>query len=133
MVEPGAFFEVADGEFDHGMSPVVFIDLDRSAIAVGDERVVSPLVEQGGLSTFDAGPPHDETMTVVRGLGDLRVTRGPKPCTVLGDLHDERSIGFGADHPVRLAQPESCIQLARFSGSLDKIGETLERIDRRQP
>lgn len=57
------------------MSPMVFVCFDGGAGGVGDEGVVPPLVEQGGLGAFDAGPSNDETVPVaLGGLGDLGVT-----------------------------------------------------------
>ena len=43
MVEPGAFFEVADGELDDGVGAVELISGGGVVVGVGDERVVSPV------------------------------------------------------------------------------------------
>ena len=43
VLEAGALFDVADGEFDGGVVAVELVERDDSALDVGDERVVTPL------------------------------------------------------------------------------------------
>ena len=49
VLEPGAFFEVADGELDGGVVAVELVDLDGGQVEVGDERVVAPVGPQSPL------------------------------------------------------------------------------------
>ena len=61
VLEPGAFFEVADGELDGGVVAVELVDLDGRQLDVGDERVVAPVGPQprlGGVG--EPGAAHDE-------------------------------------------------------------------------
>ena len=50
MFESGAFFEVADGQFDAGVLTVEGVDLDRGAVQVGQEGEVPPVGPQAGLA-----------------------------------------------------------------------------------
>ena len=49
MLEPGAFFQVADGELDGGVIAVELVDVDGGQFDVGDERVVAPVGPQSPL------------------------------------------------------------------------------------
>ena len=62
VLESGAFFEVADGEFNGGVFTMELIGLDRIQIgAVGDERVVSPVGPQASLSLIgETSAAHDQ-------------------------------------------------------------------------
>lgn len=76
-------FQLADGEFDHGVFAVEPVGFDRGqVVAVGDEAVVPPLGEQASLgSVSQSCPAHDEThdapvllastAALVDGFGDL--------------------------------------------------------------
>ena len=61
-VRAGAFFEVADREFDDGVFAVEPVGFDHVEVAVGgDERVVSPLGPQPALGWFgEPGATHDQ-------------------------------------------------------------------------
>ena len=50
VVEPDTVFEVADRVLDDGVAAVVGFELDGVAVAVGDERVVAVVDEQGELA-----------------------------------------------------------------------------------
>jgi len=80
MFEAGAFFQVADGELDDGVTAMELVDLDRSPSEVGEECVVSPVGPQLQLSGVgEAGAMHDQPADDrvfafagdVRALGDL--------------------------------------------------------------
>ena len=43
MVESGALFQVADGEFDHSVVTVELVDIHGRGVEVGEERVVPPV------------------------------------------------------------------------------------------
>ena len=49
VLEPGAFFEVADGELDGGVVAVELVDGDGGQFDVGDEGVVTPVGPQLGV------------------------------------------------------------------------------------
>ena len=62
VLEPGAVFEVADGELDGGVVAVELVDVDGRQVEVGDEGVVTPVGPQlrlGGIG--EPGAAHDET------------------------------------------------------------------------
>ncbi len=63
MVEPGAFFEVADGEFDGGVVAVEPVSGDGAeVVSVGDEGVVPPVGPQPLLGCVgEAGAAHHQT------------------------------------------------------------------------
>ena len=70
VLEPGAFFEVADGELDGGVVAVELVDGDGGRVEVGDEGVVSPVGPQLGLGGVgEPGAAHDEPERVVGSLG----------------------------------------------------------------
>ena len=80
MVEPGAFFEVADGELDDGVGAVELISGGGVVVGVGDERVVSPVGPHLLLGALgESGAAHHEANGAlgfaaagdVLGLGDL--------------------------------------------------------------
>ena len=103
VVEPGPFFEVADGEFDDGVVAVEPVDVDGVAVDVGEEGVVTPVGPQtllGGAG--QPGATHDRVGASCRRrpcaggvgtLGDLRFAVGGvvdgRP-GVLGDAGDRR-------------------------------------------
>ena len=61
MVEPGAFFEVADGELDDGVGAVEIISGGGVVVGVGDERVVSPVGPHLLLGALgESGAAHHE-------------------------------------------------------------------------
>lgn len=64
---PGAFFEVSDGQLDHGMATMFFVQGDGGALPVGDERVVTPRREQLGLLADQAGAARDRAIVVAMG------------------------------------------------------------------
>ena len=43
VLEAGAFFEIADREFDHGVLTVELVELDSGGVEVGEEPEVSPV------------------------------------------------------------------------------------------
>jgi len=49
MVQADAVLEVADGVLHFGVAAVVGLQLQGAAVAVGDERVVVVVAEQGEL------------------------------------------------------------------------------------
>ena len=57
-----AIFQVADGEFDHGVLTVEPVGFDGvEVVAVGDEAVMSPLGKQAGLGgVSQAGAAHHQ-------------------------------------------------------------------------
>jgi hypothetical protein len=68
-----AALEVADAQLlDRGVAAVVLVQFDGGADPVGDNGVVAPVGEQLGLFTHQAGAAHDQPITPVAGLGDLR-------------------------------------------------------------
>jgi hypothetical protein len=67
-----AALEVADRELDHRVAAVILVQLDCGADPVGDEGVVAPVGEQLGLSADQASAAHDQPVTPIAGLGDLR-------------------------------------------------------------
>ena len=79
MVEPGAFFEVADGELDDGVGAVELISGGGVVVGVGDERVVSPVGPHLLLGALGESAAHHEANGAlvfaaagdVLGLGDL--------------------------------------------------------------
>ena len=80
MVEPGAFFEVADGELDDGVGAVEPVSGGGVVFGVGDKRVVPPVRPQSLLRALgEAGAAHHEAHGApvfaaaggVVGLGDL--------------------------------------------------------------
>ena len=82
VLEPGAFFEVADREFDYGMVTVELVSVDCAALTVaGDERMVAPVRPQFGLRADQASAAHDQphgpllvgAAGRVHGLGDFGV------------------------------------------------------------
>src|SRR4051794_1335663 len=52
VLEPGAFFEVADGELDGGVIAVELVNGDGGPFDVGDEGVVAPVGPQPSLRGF---------------------------------------------------------------------------------
>ena len=52
--------EVADGKFARGVAAVVGVQVDRAALAVGDEGVVAPVRPQRGLGTKETGAAHNQ-------------------------------------------------------------------------
>jgi hypothetical protein len=54
------------------VAAVILVQLDRRADPIGDEGVVAPVGEQLGLGADQAGAAHDQPVTPVAGLGDLR-------------------------------------------------------------
>ena len=59
--EPGAFFEVSDGEFDCGVVSVVGVGcFGVEVVSVGDEAVVAPVGPQLALGAEQAAAPRDE-------------------------------------------------------------------------
>ena len=65
-------FEVADAQLDGGVAAMILVQPGRRADSVGDEGVVAPVGEQLGLGADQAGAAHDQPLTLVAGLGDLR-------------------------------------------------------------
>jgi hypothetical protein len=59
VAQPGAVLEVTNGQFIHGVAAVVGVQVDRAAVAVGDEGVVAPVRPQGGLGTNKLATAHD--------------------------------------------------------------------------
>ena len=62
MFESGTFFEVFDGEFDHGVVTVEPVHLDGGAGQVGEECVVTPVgpqLELGGVGESGAAARPD--------------------------------------------------------------------------
>ena len=67
--EPGALFEVSDGELDCGVGSVVGVGgTGVEVFSVGDEAVVAPVGPQLALGAEQAGAAHDESQ-----LGPLAV------------------------------------------------------------
>ncbi len=64
--------EVTDRELDRGVAAVVGVQLDSGADPVGDEGVVAPVGKQLGLGADQAGAAHDQPVTPIAGLGELR-------------------------------------------------------------
>ena len=61
VLEPSAFFQVADGELDRGVGAVELVDGDGGQFEVRDERVVAPVGPQSALGGLgEAGAAHDE-------------------------------------------------------------------------
>ena len=61
VFESGAFFEVADGEFDGGVVTMELVGLDDGGVEAGDERVVAPVRPQLRLGAIgEPGAAHDE-------------------------------------------------------------------------
>jgi hypothetical protein len=61
VFEPGAVFEIADGELDGGVVAAELVDGDGSQLDVGDEGVVAPVGPQlclGGVG--EPGAAYDE-------------------------------------------------------------------------
>ena len=59
--EPGAFFEVSDGELDCGVAAVVCVGgFGVEVVAVGDEAVVTPVGPQLGLGAEQAAAAYDQ-------------------------------------------------------------------------
>ena len=76
VFEPGAVFEVADGELDGGVLTMEPIDFDDVAVEIGEERVVPPVGPQLLLgSPGEPGAAHDQSAGELAGrvgrLGDL--------------------------------------------------------------
>ena len=83
QVNGGAGANVTDGpaaldaidalQLDHGVTPVVGVQFDGGAGAVGDERVVTPVGPQLRLVAGQPGAAHDQPLVVAEGgFGDLR-------------------------------------------------------------
>ena len=75
MFESGAFFEVADGEFDYGVFAMEPVSGDRVEIGpVGDEGVVSPVGPQlmlfGDDDTVYAYDGADQLLSATVGVAD---------------------------------------------------------------
>ena len=126
MFEAGAFFEVADGELDHGVAAVELIRGGGVVVGVGDECVVPPVGPQSLLCAVgEAGAAHHETNGAlgfaaaggVLGLGDLGAAVfgvsdvGPR---VVADRLD-RSANSGyegdGDRPLEVVAVETVDQL----------------------
>ena len=78
--EAGSFFEVTDREFDDGVAAVLGVDDDGRFAAVGDEGVVTPVGEQGGLVAGESGAANDQThryrwKAVMAASGEIRTRR----------------------------------------------------------
>ena len=66
VLQPGAFFEVADGELDAGVGPVEGVDVDGGAVEVGEEAEVAPVGPQPGLAGVgQPGAAHDQPPALV--------------------------------------------------------------------
>ena len=72
MPQPHAVLEVADRELDHRVAAMILVQPDGGADPVGDKGVVAPVGEQLGLGAGQAGAAHDQPVTPIAGLGDLR-------------------------------------------------------------
>ena len=64
-------FEVADGELDDGVLPVLGLDHLKRLAAVGEEREVAPIRPQLGLRSDQPGAAHDHPSAAVGRLRDL--------------------------------------------------------------
>ena len=84
MLEPGAFFQVTDREFDDRVVPMERIGGDGIVCGVGDERVVAPVGEQLGLAASESCATHDKA-------GGAFTAPGPGGVVGVGDL------GFAAE------------------------------------
>jgi hypothetical protein len=87
VAQPGAVFEVTDGELADGVAAVVGVQPDGGAGTVGDEGVVAPRGEQLLLVAEVADATHDEPVAAIGGLGDLR-----EPVAGVADVDP---VGFG--------------------------------------
>ena len=70
QAHPG--LEVADAQLDHGVAAMILVQPHDGADPVGHKRVGAPVGEQLGLGADQAGAAHDQPVTPVAGLGDLR-------------------------------------------------------------
>ena len=127
MLEPGAFFEVADGELDDGVAAVELVRGGGVEFGVGDECVVSPVGPQSLLCALgEAGAAHHEANGAVLfaaacgigRLGDLGVAVfgvgdvGPR---VVADRLDRcANSGYegDGDRPFEVVAVETVDQLA---------------------
>ena len=66
MLEPGAFFEVADGELDDGVAAVELVRGGGVVVGVGDECVVSPVGPQSLLCALSVRRVRRTTRRTVR-------------------------------------------------------------------
>jgi hypothetical protein len=112
VAQPGAVFEVADGELHGGVAAVVSGQVDGGALAVGGEGVVAPVRPQSGLLADQAGAAHDQPaagLTAKRSLGDLQDQRAGRTgaADARGGLVDEP---LGAAHGVSRALAHAQMQ-----------------------
>ena len=114
VFETGAFFEVADGELDHGVLAVEGVDGDGVAGQVGEEPEVPPVGPQGGLGgAGQSGAAHDQTPAVVDALGHLGlavegvVDRRPRRLVDGGDGRGQRLCPGAHRHRVADVEPSS--------------------------
>ena len=93
MVEPDAVLEVANGVLDLGVAAMVGLEVQRVALAVGDEGVVALRSKQRQLGAGRGlDPPYDEPHR--RGVG----------LALEGDIRGLGHVG-GAVHPVGDGRP----------------------------
>jgi hypothetical protein len=84
------------------VAAVIGVQPHGGADPVGDKRVVAPVGEQLGLGADQAGAAHDQPVTPIAGLGDLRQATvgvddvGPRGLVDSGDrLPDRRGLADG--------------------------------------
>ena len=60
MVEPDAVLQVADGVLDLGVAAMVGLEVQRVAVAIGDEGVIAVGSEEGKLGAGRGPDPADD-------------------------------------------------------------------------
>ncbi len=142
VLEPGAFFEVADREFDYGMVTVELVSVDCAALTVaGDERMVAPVRPQFGLRADQASAAHDQphgpllvgAAGRVHGLGDFGVAadgvvdRRPRRFVDRGDRPSNTGLLRDGDRP---ANPEVVQRVDELPGPEPAVGPQRQRAGR---
>ena len=75
VLETRTLFEVANGEFDDGVTSVISVEQGGVTVTVGDEGVVAVSREQRRSGVTELGATHYESVSVaIRGLAHPGLT-----------------------------------------------------------